>query len=46
MENIKVYKEYSIENGRLDLYIHDNNSYLVIENKICTQEHNNQLKIC
>ncbi|GAA8604787.1 hypothetical protein oki169_16730 [Helicobacter pylori] len=43
MENIKVYKEYSIENGRLDLYIHDNNSYLVIENKICAQEHNNQL---
>ncbi|GAA7240619.1 hypothetical protein HpCK35_31100 [Helicobacter pylori] len=43
MENIKVYKEYSIENGRLDLYIHDNNSYLVIENEICAQEHNNQL---
>lgn len=33
-ENAEVFKEYSLKNGRLDIFITDGNKHIILENKI------------
>lgn len=43
-ENAEVFKEYSLKNGRLDIFITDGNKHIILENKICAVEQKNQIE--